>query len=54
MNTDTMTTEHDHLCRECGAVIGRGGDGCEVNADHDFALCSACSERQTAMDDRTP
>ena len=33
---------HFHTCLECDAVIGEGND-CEVDADHDFALCSRCS-----------
>jgi len=37
---------HHHTCRDCGAAIGLGGDGCELDQDHDFALCAPCALRE--------
>ena len=30
---------HKHLCLLCGDVIEEGDFDCEVDADHDFAVC---------------
>ena len=50
MTTDHTNTNnatgHDHLCRDCGAVVGHGdGDTCEVDADHDWSLCDQCAAK---------
>jgi hypothetical protein len=34
---------HKHLCLECGGVIAEGDFDCELDRDHDFALCADCA-----------
>ena len=42
--TITLAIGHNHTCGACGKVVGRGdADTCEVDADHDFALCDKCA-----------
>jgi len=37
---------HAHRCLNCDAIIAEGQfDGCELDADHDWALCPACVAR---------
>ena len=39
---------HKHLCLDCDAIIDEGDFDCESDADHDFALCSACTAKADA------
>ena len=51
---DAMTTKgHAHFCLACGVEIGRGGDGCEIDHAHDFALCDICASRAREDEEET-
>ncbi len=36
---------HKHLCIECETVLDEGDFDCEIDADHDFAMCDECEAR---------
>lgn len=33
---------HIHYCLRCGDEISRGDFDCELNRNHDYALCDDC------------
>jgi hypothetical protein len=33
---------HKHTCLRCGKVIAEGNFDCELDRDHDWALCDDC------------
>lgn len=38
---------HKHLCLACDKVIDEGDFDCELDADHDYELCSECAKEKT-------
>lgn len=40
---------HKHTCRDCDRVIAEGNFDCELDADHDFALCDECADRERKL-----
>lgn len=40
---------HAHLCYDCSQIIDEQDFDCALDADHDFALCDRCAERDRTL-----
>lgn len=42
-----LYSTHKHTCLSCDKVIDEGLFDCELDEDHDFALCDDCAKRES-------
>ena len=37
---------HNHTCLDCSTIVETGEFDCDIDADHDWSLCSECAANQ--------